>query len=817
MASVVCLNLPYGETKRVPEDARKISGSGDELTRMARLTRSDVFSHPDGSYYITFKVGPNRFPMHFGSRIHATESLRIFTDEQVALRKMTASLKEQMRVARLKVPEAPIDESQIHQAIQVDRALFDGEVATPDEPYAYTRNFKQKLLGNPALGGIIQGRVILKNFGPEGQMMLRMLERNTDIYHRLQGERQAILEPLLAELTPYERAEGLYRVLHPELGLEPTEPVRPRAIEIAQIVQKLIFDRDYETARALSVPVAPRVEGIYVPRVHNLEALADVEYLQNAANKLVRDGKASTFDQAVQMLEASEFGTLRHRAVREIIDAHKARGHDIGPTEAGHILDRFVRQNTSFHSGHLEKERLGSLEPITDVGVAWIVGGQRNAKRLAEAAVFGPNYDKAYALIDTIQNNPNLGVREAQYTKELFDLEVGRTRVEMPDWLKGLLSHQAMKLSFAFLANSTQNFNTLLKVGFRPFVEGLRTTLREDVPAALRGEMGAITGPMRVARNHAKLIGASATDVLSVFDRSQLEEILSVDDLRRLHNPAMQAYTGTIKGITSIFNMVEIVNRNWAGRAGEAYFRQQLDDLADPLRAAQAIRRLDSIGMPGTVVQRLLTENNQGMLNEMEMLAGKRVSDLTQFTALPRDRGTWAAHPLGSMLFQFKNFATRQGEFMAEELFGRYNDPARRARAWGLLTTLAPGLGLGVTWAREKLYGESISGDMMRTALADGPFMTRVSAYLGLVASMGTLGILADIAATAYSGNMFALNQFALSPSMATGINIASLVAASARAISNGDMGEMDEGYRAISREFGGVGTVVRRAISGEE
>jgi hypothetical protein len=239
---------------------------------------------------------------------------------------------------------------------------------------------------------------------------------------------------------------------------------------------------------------------------------------------------------------------------------------------------------------------------------------------------------------------------------------------------------------------------------------------------------------------------------------------------------------------------------------------QQLERLRANPADQIARRRLQELRFkPDQVLQA-----NADDVTEMMYLAGQRISNETQFRADILSMPLWAQSGLGRFVFQFKSFAINQARFIANEVFGKHGDTARRVRAIALLTTLYPAAGIGISKARSGLMGETIVSEFIDRQLDREDIQGVLLAGIAGVATAGAFGIVADMIATASTGNKFALGSFFVSPTFSTMLNAIDIAASVARGAIDADPVEFERAARTASRELGGIGATLVEQTLGE-
>lgn len=810
---VVCFNFGDIAARQLGGEPsrRKILPDTDRLQQLSKSVGAKTFELPDGGFAARFSLGKFETYYGFENRDHATRAFEYLMQNRKVQARMEETATRAARTQTVEVPDEPVQWDQLSPTRQIDR-LMHGEVqAMPTDPETYITGFLSPQSTAVQLGNVIPARVMLRRLGPEGQVLVEMFERMHNISDRTTGQAMVTLERALQNVPEEEIIEGIFR--HAEEGLPLSD-----AGQRAWATLNTIADEQYNAARGMGVRVADKVDN-YFPHVYNVARLADPEYEGNLKRALIERGVVATESEADEVLTHRAFGTSRNRAITHIQRSHKEAGRaDMTRAEAEHVLDRFIKKNQTFISGHLERERLAAIPPITDVRKAYAIALSRNSRRVAEAQVLGPNYEKVYRLIDTIEDTH--GQRAADMAKKLLDMEVGRVEKRVPEFMEGIFRWQAAKLSLAVLPNMTQTINVAIKAGLSAYVRGLLVSTQKDLlPSLFRG--GAFTQAGRAKlREHVQMTGALANDMLDDIRFRGMDAMLPDDVRAQLASPTQKVIRKVEDFSLIAFNHVEAANRTISQRAGEIYFEDQVKRLAVNPADRLATLRLRELNInPETVVgllQQGRTPNTAGLLDELKLLAGKRMSDLTQFrTSQVATRGLWAQHPLGRAMFQFKTFAAGQAEFMTREIFrqAKAKDFGRLAQTLGVLSVAMPGVGVALTKTRQGMMGDTLASDRVDAAFEDPTFMNILAGGIGAMASVGALGIMADVATTAYVGNKFALQSFFLFPMASTGINVLDIGASVGRGLFGQDVGEFERALRVASREFGGLGGVTTNIL----
>lgn len=752
-----------------------------------------VYRMEDGSIYAEFKEEFGKTPV-------------LYSNEEEAARAFISLRNEQGKVDGLRAATANAAENKfplvekLFSYDQMGRELYIDHIAH-GEIFSNIKDPETFITGRARLKfmELLPVRSWLKVTGENGRNLVRLFERKTDIQERLIAGNVAAIERILAPLTKEEIETGMSRMAN--LGQEARPEVR-----LAHQQLNALVDQFYSDAQALGIEVAPRIEN-YFPRVHNMRRFTDEAYLNQIKSSLKEAGKSD--EEIAGILSHSALGKTKGEALQNIMNAHREAGNPITEAEATSIFERFIQQNIHFISGHLERERISSIPGIEDARIAYTVAIHKNAHRLAEAQTFGASYEKAYALMDGIKSEVNGvgGERAFSQARKAFDLEVGRIQERLPPWAESLTDWQSAKLSLSFLANLTQTpINLPVRVGFESSIKALGEFVRDP----------------RTAAAHAKEVAGWTYGMLDRINQQGISALIPAEEANSAFGRFAQTTGDVIKKTSlGLFNLIEAANRSIATLAGEHYFDKQVAALARDATDTQALSRLRELGFTNREAINHIIEFSktptEGLLPDFRTLAGKRISDETQFKSNVLSRPLFFSGPTGQMVYQFKQFSVNQTEFMVNNLFAyKRGDVERSLRTLGLIFTAFPAIAGAAAEARSFFIGDNPTTKSMDKFFEDPTAGSAVMAGVAAIMTTGTLGIVADISGTALLGNSFALGSFFVAPSFSTAANAVSAGSSVIKGIFTQDLHDFETAARVGARELGGLGGAAAKVVLGE-
>src|ERR1043166_3359799 len=368
----------------------------------------------------------------------------------------------------------------------------------------------------------------------------------------------------------------------------------------------------------------------------------------------------------------------------------------------------------------------------------------------------------------------------------------------MPPWLEPIYNWQGAKLTLSVLSNLTQAPLNL------PARVGLGNTWQAFVDY--------FSDPKSMV-GHAQQAGGFLGTVLDQVQMHGVQALLPAEKANGILSAPMNLLNGVKDMSLKVFNMVEHMNRTVAVLAGEHYFYQQVAALARDGSDRLAINRLREMGFTSNEgldhIRQYANTPNEGLIPDLRTLAGKHISDTTQFKANVVDRPLlFQGSPVGKVMYQFKQFSVAQTEFMLNNVFAYKRGATQPTmRTLGLIFTAFPAIAGAAQEARAYLTGETPTTKQIDKFLANPTVLGGIGTGLSIISTTGTLGLLADFVGTAMLGNSYAIGSFATPPVLSTVMNTASAGASVIKGIALQDSGELGRAAKVAGRELGGLGS----------
>jgi len=243
-----------------------------------------------------------------------------------------------------------------------------------------------------------------------------------------------------------------------------TKTAQPEAIKLYEEQVLPILDRQFKDAQLLGLAGDPIVDKVYVP--HSFDVRPE-EIPANLVEKMRAAGVAENAEQAANMLNDPDrfLGMVEGAA-----DTTKA-----SYLKRLEVL-KWLRENSASLAASLEKARKGAEGYSDDLESIYRVVMARN-RRIMEAAVFGPNLERADAAFKQLTMSfPRDLVERAMLT---FNDARGKLYVRNPNWMVGLMDAQRLALSLSGIKHTYQAALVIARFGYTRAVQGLlRTMLR---------------------------------------------------------------------------------------------------------------------------------------------------------------------------------------------------------------------------------------------------------------------------------------------------------------------------------------------------
>lgn len=344
--------------------------------------------------------------------------------------------------------------------------------------------------------------------------------------------------------------------------------------------------------------------------------------------------------------EAAFKGDNFQAAIQHLVDSGQAK--DQG--EAVKLLEYAQNRLKGTPHGNLEFERLVDLPGYQKTHEALFSRYLDSASnRIAQAQVFGKDYEKANQLIAQVgQEGGDTGAVDNLFKISTGQAKYGQLQQKVSKTLRGYNS--VTKLGLGALTNAGQSINTATVTG------ALRTLT--SIPKATTPE----------ARDFALKAGVTLDGVLG--------------DLKE-----GSGFSGKVLGTIGApgFSTVEKFNRTLAAWAGKGY----AEDLAKQAAggSTSAKNALAKMGLDAEAIAKA-----GGKLSEEQQIAAARnIVERTQFKVDPQDLPGWTSSPWGKVLTQFKSFAYNQSAFIGREII----QPATQGNIKPLIRFMALALPVG--------------------------------------------------------------------------------------------------------------------------
>lgn len=744
----------------------RVGSEGEPLpTRLTTLPKDNIiqgdagavggraFMAEDGRVVVKFPFGSHgTSTVVYANEASAYSGLRDIMTQHMERARLTEIAERAAQTRRVEMHEAPPSRGSYDPKGNLEGTL-NGDVP-PLNSSPWLSNGREF----PMEAFILPGETKLVSLGEGGTKLRDGLVRVREMWEAGYGKKMVQYERGIKSVPKEHRIsarEGEKSLFYQ--AIEDGKGATPEILEAYQRVVRPIVDEHMSLAKLIIPDEVAPLEPNYLPHRFEYERL-------------------------------QEIGSRRRNQFVEGIMEKQGISRGEAESLATRILDK---QRNARISGSLEKERLNVPGYITDLDRAMAATVSMNERRLAEAQVFGPNYEKAKDWIGQIRNQ--YGDRAGNYAQKMFDLELGFLRPEVDTFTRGLIRWQAAKLSLSVIPNMSQSANTVMRTNITAFSRAFADWARNP----------------KKAIEEARMAGAFINDLLSEMSSQGISfpaEGIPATILGK-------AKVTTEQLSTALFNAVENnFNRTLAFKSGQYYFDQQVAALKRNPSHTLSISRLREMGFSKDTV----LAAGEGDLNLMRELAGKRISDATQFRSTPLNMPMAARSPYISMAYQFKTFALNQSRFMFNEVFGKHGDLPRRLRAIAMVSTVYPAYGVGAGKLRSFLMGPTLSSDSIDRAFEDPSIRNWMVAGIYALTMSGSLGIAADVAASAASGNEFSLRSFAIPPTVSTGLNMLSVAGSAWRGFVNQDPEEFERAGHSAAREFGGIGLTVSKALLGE-
>lgn len=450
------------------------------------------------------------------------------------------------------------------------------------------------------------------------------------------------------------------------------------------------------------VPFTPR-ENYYPQDVISVETLnKDSNLKREVLEQAVRLKRVESIDEANKLFNAwSEIEAKQGRAgtknyfINWLIRDGQAKNKD----EATGIIYRFFKKARQPRSGKLEYAREMDF-PFFDTDPQRVVTKYilDSTERLETIKLFGQSGQQLSQFIGNVKRTmgDDAAKRATQIIETITTPKIGKTT-------STLRALQVPKLAFSQIINLGQNLNTLLA---------------SDLPSFAKGLSSVFT---KIGRQQALRTGAPIESIIR--------------QATQYGGGAEQKWASLFLKYNG-FQLTEKFNRMVAANTGREYAKRTFRDLLKNPNNKRLQNVLTELGVD------IKSALNKGTLTEQQLLlAGKKLSDITQFRYKPQDFPTFVNTDFGKLAFQFKTYAYNQTVFLKNQLKREAlsGEPGRAFRTLITLGTIFP------------LGGEVLRD--IRSLITQEKRPTKfLDRYVSDLMTVGGLGILSDVYTSAKYG-----------------------------------------------------------------
>jgi hypothetical protein len=688
------------------------------------MGHKDAWTMPDGRVRVDLASGN---PVYFPDEISAFGGMAAHLNEEAAAAKFVAEVDHMVSSGTVKLGKMTIDSS----TANIARVLGDIPIPPPKAGVLF-RGFHGHEDPSSLIDMFRDGRAILRrDGGPEGIQ----LDRNLEVYH-----------------TIYERLMGKYREARRKFvsSTGNQQKYSTRDIESGKVADHAsaydqtlghYFNGQYANAADVGADIGPKVEGRYVAHVNDFaEAMKKGsgklgnEFIQ----QLIHEGIADTPKAAYhQFMETGGFVAANEDKMLDRMGAKNGKSR----VENREILKR-VQDKAEVMAHNLQTERTGSEHYTDDLLYATDLAARRNARLIAETAVFGKNAVGLKNLIDSVdKRDPDLASRLLY----IANAERGKVYAPIRNFTNGWTTAARVRFALAPLQHIPQVAFPWVHYGFPRVLKGMGRLLRNSFTQEGRERM--------------RSFGA-VNERLSDYFMNQ-----------ETYQPR-QGVIGKLSGWTNFVTapLHHLVNglRRYGFSIGESVY----DELLPKAKAGNvnAIKMLNE--MFSTKGDAAHYQNHTGPMEaEMRGIAGRYVADLTtgRFDPL-RVSPELYKHEMVRMMLYGKQYSYSYTRFLAEEL-SAYRNPnipkavgiMRTARMLAFTGLLQPAYTVLNATIRDAIGAGNVTTAAVVKAwhkLMDDPNFSDYVAYQMASMSLGhTLGMLTAGAEMIGAGNVDAASR----------------------------------------------------------
>tara|TARA_Y100000588_G_scaffold241471_1_gene255365 strand:- start:660 stop:4337 length:3678 start_codon:yes stop_codon:yes gene_type:complete len=411
-------------------------------------------------------------------------------------------------------------------------------------------------------------------------------------------------------------------------------------------------------------------------------------------------------------------------------------------------------------------ENLSGDNPLPFISDPWqanymyLVGANR---RYAYASRFGMmsagrNTDKVIAGIKQAAMKEGAN---PQITNTIVDAVFDRTIHDATTKRMSQLfvnSEIASKLTLAVIPNLSQSVNTMMMFGFKNTVSGLFATARrldsQQIMTALALQDSVYSGLGRASAAEAQFAEDAGSKVLDKM--ATWADIFADRMLRHTGFTWTEKQNRLIAGHAAQYTMMETLFKAHAGKlTGRKYLeaKRRMADLG--INLDEAVVKFDGVLRSPNYDP----DTPSKFISDMAKKAVVNGAQKSQFTPGATRRPIWWNHPVGQMVFQFKNYALGQTRFLSDQIFREAYNGNYKPLAY--LASVYPVAGEFVKDFRSFVYQKERDPDNGMAQL-----------YQNFLA-VGGWGVATDIVSASFFGR---LKELLLGPSITDMMDVAQAI-----------------------------------------
>lgn len=605
-------------------------------------------------------------------------------------------------------------------------------------------------------------------FGPEGRDLVHLFESD-QTYQDLKVTESALdTEKAIENLTPDEVSYKSFTAKDTGGAMRDAELDTFKILDARRDQQYADLSRikaEYGILTGKPQEMAPKLEGS-APHAFDWGAVDEPWRYEARARKIMK-AEGLTEEQAFDRMEKMGLGMHTER-IQKILEK---RG--MSRDEANSYIREKQKHAQAQKATHLEFARDNMPGYMTDLKRVYMSTFVSNIKRISQAHFYGPDFQVAQQLIDAI--GQKRGRKAGEYAQAVFDSVVGKN-ARLSDGARAVLDWESNHLAFAVFAKSTESINDLLLTNARTYAKGMAKAFTQE------------------GREFAVKVGAIQSEIRRELSQGSWEEILGPNPMFK--NPiaegAIRVAEGLEKTSTYFFQKAAtVLDQRTTAVVGREYFKELMQNFADPARRADAISRLRELKITPEMIERARTS---GELDALEHLATHRFLRNAQPRANKLSMPLfWSNHWAGRFLYQFKGYAFGQAGVIQRELTRMFKpesaaDFRRGLRSFAYIATAFPAIGYAVAKGKQftahaglptrdtEEMDKGLSLALKKIQQGRWPsgkeVKTLSGAYLAALTYGHAFGYTQDLVFEGLTGNEYNLNRLFLPPVVGSALNL---------------------------------------------